>query len=44
MGVIRDVDEETYEMAMENQINEIKKQSSVKSFDELIDACEQWEI
>lgn len=44
MGIIRDVEEETYEMAMENQINEIKKQSSVKSFDELIDACEQWEI
>jgi 2-oxoglutarate ferredoxin oxidoreductase subunit beta len=44
MGIIRDVEEETYEMAMENQINEIKKQSSVKSFDELIEACEQWEI
>jgi 2-oxoglutarate ferredoxin oxidoreductase subunit beta len=44
MGVIRDVDEETYEMSTETQIDEIKKQSSVKSFDELIDACEQWEI
>ena len=44
MGVIRDVDEEPYEIALENQIAEIKSKSKAHTFDELLDTLEQWEI
>ena len=44
MGVIRDVEDETYDQAVENQIAEIQAKSKVKTFDDLIATCEQWEI
>jgi len=44
MGVIRDVEEESYEVALENQIAEVQQNSKIKTFDELIGTLEQWEI
>jgi 2-oxoglutarate ferredoxin oxidoreductase subunit beta len=44
MGVIRDVEEYTYETELEKQIKKVQSTSMVKSFDELIDTLEQWEI
>lgn len=44
LGIIRDVEEETFEEAMEGQIKRVQSSSSVKTFDDLIAQCEQWEI
>lgn len=44
LGVIRDVKEDTYDAAVEAQIAEVQAKSKVKSFDDLIATCEQWEI
>jgi len=44
MGVIRDVPEETYDEALVNQIAEVQAKSKIKSFDDLIATCEQWEM
>jgi 2-oxoglutarate/2-oxoacid ferredoxin oxidoreductase subunit beta len=44
MGVIRAVEEETYDTAVETQIEEIQSKSKIKTFDELIATCEQWEM
>ncbi|HNX87668.1 MAG TPA: 2-oxoacid:ferredoxin oxidoreductase subunit beta [Paludibacteraceae bacterium] len=44
MGVIRDVQTETYDQAMENQIAEVKEKSKIKCFDDLVGSLEQWEI
>ncbi|MDR0811058.1 MAG: 2-oxoacid:ferredoxin oxidoreductase subunit beta [Paludibacter sp.] len=44
LGIIRDVAEETYDEAVENQIEEIKQKSKIHNFDELIASCEQWDI
>jgi 2-oxoglutarate ferredoxin oxidoreductase subunit beta len=44
MGVIRDVVEETYDAAVEAQIAEVQAKSKVKTFDDLIDTCEQWDM
>ena len=44
LGVIRDVDAESYDEAVVNQIQEIQAKSKIKTFDDLIDACEQWEM
>lgn len=44
MGVIRSVEEETYDAAVEAQIAEVQAKSKVKTFDELIATCEQWEM
>jgi len=44
MGVIRDVPEETYDEALTNQIAEVQAKSKIKSFDDLIATCEQWEM
>ena len=44
MGVIRSVADETYHEAVESQIAEIQAKSKLKSFDDLIDSCEQWEM
>ena len=44
MGIIRNVEAETYDEAVENQIKEIQAQTSIKKFDDLIDSLEQWEI
>ncbi len=44
MGVIRDVEAETYDRAVEEQIEQVRADSSIRCFDELIDSLEQWEI
>jgi 2-oxoglutarate ferredoxin oxidoreductase subunit beta len=44
LGVIRDVVEETYDAAVETQIAEVQAKSKVKTFDELIDTLEHWEM
>ncbi|MFA5045401.1 MAG: 2-oxoacid:ferredoxin oxidoreductase subunit beta [Paludibacter sp.] len=44
LGVIRDVPTETYDEALENQITEIQAKSKIKTFDDLIASCEQWEM
>ena len=44
LGVIRDVVEETYDAAVETQITEVQAKSKVKTFDELIDTLEHWEM
>ncbi|MFZ4724539.1 MAG: 2-oxoacid:ferredoxin oxidoreductase subunit beta [Paludibacter sp.] len=44
MGVIRDVAEESYDAAVEKQIAEIQAKSKIKTFDDLIASCEQWEM
>jgi len=44
LGVIRDVVEETYDVAVEAQIAEVQAKSKIKTFDELIATCEQWEM
>ncbi len=44
LGVIRDVEEETYDAAVNQQIADVQSKSKVHSFDELVATCEQWEI
>jgi len=44
LGVIRDVVEETYDAAVETQIAEVQAKSKIKTFDDLIATCEQWEM
>ena len=41
VGVIRDVETETYDEAMTKQIEEVQAKSKIKTFDDLIDSCEQ---
>jgi len=44
VGVIRDVEEETYDGAMEAQMIEVQAKSKIKTFDDLIATCEQWDM
>ena len=44
LGVIRNVDEESYDIAVNQQINQVREQSKAKCFDELTNTLEQWEI
>lgn len=44
MGVIRSVEAETYDVAVEKQIAEVQAKSKVKTFDDLIATCEHWEM
>lgn len=44
VGVIRDVVEETYDEGFVAQIAQVQAKSKVKTFDDLIATCEQWEI
>ncbi|MDO9153141.1 MAG: 2-oxoacid:ferredoxin oxidoreductase subunit beta [Paludibacter sp.] len=44
LGVIRDVEAESYDEAVVNQIAEIQAKSKIKTFDDLIDSCEQWDM
>jgi len=44
VGVIRDVETETYDEAMTKQIEEVQAKSKIKTFDDLIDSCEQWDM
>ena len=44
LGVIRNVAEEAYDIAVNQQINEIREKSKVKTFDQLTQTLEQWEV
>lgn len=44
MGVIRDVDADTYEEAVARQIEEVKAKSKVNTFDDLLATCETWDM
>ena len=44
LGVIRNVKEESYDMAVNQQINEVREKSKAKTFDQLTATLEQWEI
>jgi 2-oxoglutarate/2-oxoacid ferredoxin oxidoreductase subunit beta len=44
LGVIRDVVAESYDEALVNQISEVQAKSKIKTFDDLIDSCEQWDM
>lgn len=44
LGVIRDVPSETYNEAVTNQIVKEQAKTSIKTFDDLIDSLEQWEM
>lgn len=44
MGVIRAAEEETYDAAVHAQIEEIKGKIGARSFDELLETCETWEM
>lgn len=44
MGVIRDVEEESYDEAVNKQIAEVKAKSKIHCFDDLVESCEKWEM
>ncbi len=44
VGVIRSVQEETYDDAVYAKIEEIQAQTNVKTFDDLLETCETWEM
>ena len=44
LGVIRNVEEESYDMAVNQQINQVREQSKATCFDELVSTLEQWTI
>lgn len=44
LGVIRDVEAETYDQAVDNQINEVRGRSKAQTFDQLTATLEQWEM
>ena len=44
LGVIRNVEEETYDSAINQQIEQVREQSKVKTFDQLTSTLEQWEV
>ena len=44
LGVIRNVEEESYDMAVNEQINEVREKSKVKTFDQLTQTLEQWGV
>ena len=44
LGVIRNVEEESYDMAVNEQINQVRQQSRATTFDQLTATLEQWEI
>ena len=44
LGVIRDVEEETYDAAVANQIAEVRAKARIHNFDQLVESCEKWEM
>ena len=44
LGVIRNVEEESYDMAVNEQINQVRQESKATTFDQLTATLEQWEI
>ena len=44
LGVIRNVEEESYDIAVNQQINQVRQQSKATTFDQLTATLEQWDI
>lgn len=44
LGVIRDVEAETYDHAVNNQINEVRSKSKAQTFDQLTQTLEHWDM
>jgi 2-oxoglutarate ferredoxin oxidoreductase subunit beta len=44
LGVIRNVEEDSYDSAVNQQINQVRQQSKATTFDQLTATLEQWEI
>ena len=44
LGVIRNVEAETYDEAVNRQINEVREKSKAKTFDELTQTLEHWKM
>lgn len=44
LGVIRNVEAETYDQAVNAQINEVREKSKAKTFDQLTATLEQWDM
>lgn len=44
LGVIRNVETETYEIAVEKQIEEVKEKIKTHTFDDFMESIEQWTI
>ena len=44
LGVIRNVEAESYDEAVNQQINEVREESKAKTFDQLTQTLEQWEV
>ena len=44
LGVIRNVEEESYDIAVNEQINQLRQNSKAQTFDQLTATLEQWEI
>ena len=44
LGVIRNVEEESYDMAVNQQINEVREKSKANTFDQLTQTLEQWKV
>ena len=44
LGIIRNVEEESYDIAVNQQINQVRKQSKATTFDQLTATLEQWDI
>lgn len=44
LGVIRDVEAETYDQAVNNQIEDVKSKAKAKTFDELCLTLEHWDM
>ena len=44
LGVIRNVEEDSYDSAVNQQINQVRQQSRATTFDQLTATLEQWEI
>ncbi len=44
LGVIRNVEIETYDSAVNQQINQVRERSKITSFDQLTSTLEQWKI
>lgn len=44
LGVIRNVEAESYDESVNQQINEVREKSKAKTFDQLTQTLEQWEV
>ena len=44
LGVIRNVEAESYDEAVNQQINEVREKSKAKTFDQLTQTLEQWDV